>query len=249
VAQLLTMARENPTWGYTRLRGALANVGYELGRSTIERELRTNGLAPAPRRGGTMSWKTFLAAHVGAIASADFFTVEVLTRNGLVRYLVFFVTQLHRRSVHIASVTPAQNGNTMVLVARNPTDAYDGFLRGIRYLVLDRDALYCVQFRTLLRGAGVEPFRLPARSPNLNAHAERFVRSIKTECLAKVIPLGEAHLRTILREYVEHYHHERNHQGVGNVIPFPRGAAGELTEVRRRDRLGGSLRYYHRDAA
>src|SRR6478752_9377748 len=142
---------------------------------------------------------------------------------------------IHSRRVHIASGAPAPNGVTMAQIARNLTDAYDGFLRGIRYLVLDRDPLYCAQFRSLLRGSGVEPLRLPPRSPNLNAHAERFVRSIKTECLANVTPLGEAHLRTILREYVEHYHRERNHRDLATSSP----SLEVLTGVRRRDRLGG----------
>ena len=248
IAQLLTMARENPTWGYTRLRGALANIGYQLGRGTIERALAEHGIEPAPRRGRTMSWKTFLAAHAGAIASADFFTVEVLTRGGLVRYMVFFVMNLRNRRVHIAAIAPAPN-ISMVQVARNLTDAYDGFLNGIRHLILDRDPLYSAQFLSLLRDSGVEPLRLPSRSPNLNAHAERFVRSIKTECLAKVIPLGEAHLRSLIREYVDHYHEERNHQGLDNRIPFPRDAPVANADVRRRDRIGGLLRYYYRDAA
>ncbi len=249
VSQLVAMARENPTWGYTRLRGALSNVGYELGRSTIQRVLAEHGLEPAPRRGRTMSWKTFLAAHAGAIAAADFFSVEVLTRGGLVRYMVLFVIDLRSRRVEIAGIAPAPTGMWMARVGRNLTDAVDGFLRGKRYLIVDRDPLFTAQFAALLRASGIELLRLPVRSPNLNAYAERFVRSIKSECLANIIPLGEAHLRTVIREYVEHYHEERNHQGIDNVIPFPRDALANEGKVRRRDRLGGLLRYYHRDAA
>ena len=239
VWQLLAMARENPTGG-TRGCGALSNIGYELGRSTIQRVLAEHGLEPAPRRGRTMSWKTFLAAHVGA---------EVLTRGGLVRYMVLFVIDLRSRWVEIAGITPAPHGAWMAQVARNLTDAFDGFLTGKRYLIVDRDPLFTAHFAALLWTTGVELLRLPVRSPNLNAYAERCVRSIKSECLAKVIPLGEGHLRTVVREYVEHYHRERNHQGIGNAIPFPQDAARSDGRVRRRDRVGGLLRYDYREAA
>jgi putative transposase len=246
---LLTLACENPTWGYTRLRGALAHLGYTLGRNTIARALTEHGIEPAPSRGKRMSWRTFLASHAEAIACADFLTVEVLTRAGLVRYLVLFVMRLHSRKVHIAGIAPAAGWLSMRQVARNLTDCYDGFLLGARHLILDRDPLYTCDFRALLRSSGVEPLLLPARSPNLNAHAERFVRSIKSECLSKVVPLGKAHLRKLVREYVEHYHEERPHQGLDNRIPFPRDAPVANAPVRRRDRLGGLLRYYYREAA
>ncbi len=246
---LLTLARENPTWGYTRLRGALEHLGHSLGRTTIARTLAEHGIEPAPSRGKRLSWKTFLAAHAEAIACADFLTVEVLTRAGLVRYLVFFVMQLHSRNVHIAVIAPAASWLSMKQIARNLTDCHDGFILGARYLILDRDPLYTQDFRALLRSSDVEPLSLPARSPNLNARAERFVRSIKSECLSKVIPLGEAHLRKLVREYVEHYHEERPHQGLANRIPVPRDAPVANAPVRRRDRLGGLLRYYSRDAA
>jgi transposase InsO family protein len=118
------------------------------------------------------------------------------------------------------------------------------------YLIVDRDPLYTAHFRTLLQVAGVQLLRLPSRSPNLNAYAERFVRSIKHECLRHIIPLGERHLRAVLREFVEHYHAERNHQGLGNVIPFPsRDSASPLGRIGRRERLGDVLSFYVRNAA
>ena len=247
---LVTMARENPTWGYTRLRGAMAIVGFELGRSTIARVLAQHGIEPAPRRGKAMSWQTFLAAHWGAIAAADFLTVEVLTRGGLVRHLVLFVIDLRTRRVKIAGVSCQPDGPWMAQIARNLTDCVDGFLTDFRHLIVDRDPLYTAHFAATLAATDVKLLRLPARSPNLNAFAERFVRSIKSECLAKVIPLGEAHLRTLVREYVEHYHEERTHQGIGNVIPFPRGSPQTARgAVKRRERLGGILSFYHWDAA
>jgi putative transposase len=250
VEQLLTMARENPSWGYTRLRGALNNLGFDLGRSTIQRILGQHGIEPAPLRGRTMPWKTFLKAHWGAIAAADFFSVEVLTRGGLVRYLVLFVIDLKTRRVHIARVTCRADGEWMAQIGRNLTDAAAGPLTGFGHLIVDRDPLYTAHFRSILEAAGVHPLRLPAYSPNLNAYAERFVRSVKHECLRHIIPLGERHLRSVLREFVEHYHSERNHQGLANVIPFPsRVPLTDVGRVQRRQRLGGLLSFYGRNAA
>ena len=138
----------------------------------------------------------------------------------------------------------------MKQVARNLTDVEDGFLRGVRYLILDRDPLYTSGFRGLLKSSGTEVLRLPARSPNLNAYAERFVLSIKSECLRRIVPLGEAHLRLAIGEFVAHYHGERHHQGLGGALISPRGSAVRAEgPVACRKRLGGLLNYYHREAA
>jgi putative transposase len=247
---ILQMARENSTWGYTRIRGALYNLGHEIGRNTIKRILLGNGFDPAPLRGRTMSWETFLKAHWGAIAATDFFSVEVLTRVGLVRYFVLFVIDLKTRRVEIAGIIRQPDGEWMKQIARNLTDVDSGFLNGARYLIHDRDPLFTEGFRKILNPSGIKTVKLPARSPNLNAYAERFVRSVKSECLAKIIPLGERHLRKAVEEYTEHYHFERNHQGLDNELieksidrPCVEGA------VDRRERLGGILNYYHRRAA
>jgi hypothetical protein len=248
--ELLTMARENTTWGYTRLRGALKNVGFEWSRSTIARVLKVHGIEPAPRRGRSMSWKTFLKAHWDAIATADFFSVEVLTPTGLVRYFVFFVMELKSRRVHIAGIWHSPDGAWMAQLARNLSDATSGFLKGTGYLIVDRDPLYTEQFRSILASTGTELLRLPPSSPNLNAYAERFVRSIREECLLRIIPLGERHLRHVISEYVEHFHTERNHEGLGDAIPVPTGIpANQTGAIVRRERLGGMLSYYYREAA
>lgn len=247
---VVKMARENPGWGYTRIRGAMHNLKYEIGRSTIKRILADHGIDPAPERGKRMPWKTFLKAHWGAIAATDFFTVEVFTSHGLVRYAVLFIIDLETRRVHIAGLVHEPYGAWMAQIARNLTDPVDGFLRGKRRLIHDRDPLFTTQFAQILGTAGVTTVKLPARSPNLNAYAERFVRSIRTECLRHVIPLGERHLRMLVREYIEHYHVERNHQGLGNELleQLPANSNGD-GPVRCRKRLGGMLRYYYRNAA
>jgi transposase InsO family protein len=244
------MAADNPSWGYTRIRGALWNLGHDLGRNTIRRILVDAGLEPAPERGKRTSWKEFLKAHWGAIAAIDFFTVEVVTRVGLVRYFVLFVIDLKSRRVHVAGIAHEVYGRWMEQVARSLTDPSDGFLRRTRHLIHDRDPLFTARFAEILKAAGVSPVKLPARSPNLNAFAERFVRSVRQECLRKMIPLGHAHLRTIVSEYVEHYHRERNHQGLGNQLSAPAGAKMVgVGAVRCHERLGGTLKYCHREAA
>jgi putative transposase len=243
------MATENPGWGYTRIRGALFNIGHDVGRNTIRRMLVDAGLEPAPERSRRPSWNTFLKAHWDAIAAIDFFTVEVVTMVGLVRYFVLFVIDLASRRVQVVGLAHDPSGAWMAQVARNLTDVVGGFLRDTRYLIHDRDPLFTERFVGILRASGVRSVRLPARSPNLNAFAERWVRSCRDECLNRIIPLGKKHLHKIVSEFVEHYHLERNHQGLGNRLiagsPPPLGKGA----VRRRKRLGGVLTYCYREAA
>ena len=246
-ALVVRMARENPSWGYTRIRGALWNIGHDVGRNTIARMLEDHGIEPAPRRG--MSWKTFLQAHWDVIAASDMFTVEIWVGRSLVRYHVLFAIELATRRVNIMGIAPEPEGRWMEQVARNATDAFSGFLTGKRYLIIDRDSRFTKEFRGILHTAGVNVIRTPPRSPNLNAFAERFVRSIKEECLERMIFFSEKQLRAAVSEYVEHYHHERNHQGLANRLIQPaaepaRGAG----QVICASRLGGLLNHYRRAA-
>ena len=197
-----------------------------------------------------MPWSKFLAAHWEGIAAADFFTVEIWTRVGLVRYLVLFVIDLPTRRVEIAGIAPIPDGLWMEQAARNLVDDFSGFLRGKRFLIHDRDPLFTRSFIEVLANAGVESVRLPARSPNLNAYAERFVLSIKSECLGRLVVIGEAHLRRTIGAYVEHYHRERPHQGRGNERLVAGPTADSLpAPVTRQGRLGGLLNSYERHAA
>jgi len=249
VRLLVEMATRNTGWGYTRLRGALRNVGYAVGRNTIKRILKEHGIDPAPVRRRRYPWATFIKAHLSAITAADFFTVEVLTWAGLVRYHIFFVIDLASRRVEIAGISRSPDGRWMEQVARNLLDAHEGFLLGRKYLIIDRDPLYTREFRSAMERGGVKVLRLPPSSPNLNAFAERFVLSIKGDCLAKMVPLGEAHLRRTVSEYVRHYHLERNHQGLNNELISRVEPANTNGRVQRRVRLGGLLNFYHREAA
>ena len=248
-AIVVRMANENATWGYTRIRGGLQILGHAVARNTIKAILKDHGIEPAPERRTKTPWKTFLAAHWDGLAAADFFSVEVLTMGGLVRYFVFFVIRLKTRTVEIAGIACQPDDAWMTQVARNLTDASDGFLRGMQYVILDRDPLYTSTFRRLLRESGAKPLRLPSRSPNLNAFAERFVSSVKAECLEHIVPLSEAHLRTTVAAFVHHYHEERPHQGLANELIAPKNTFVGTGPVRCRERIGGVLRFYHRDAA
>jgi hypothetical protein len=251
VEQLIVrMARENRDWGYDRIAGALANLGYQVCDQTVGNILHRHGLPPAPERKRTTTWSDFIRIHLALLAGTDFFTAEVLTLRGLVTYYVLFFIHLESRRVDIAGITVHPDEPWMKQVARNATMEGCGALRDCRYLLHDRDTKYTQSFRAIIASARIEPLMLPAHSPNLNAYAERWVRSVKEECLSKVILFGERSLRRALSEYVEHYHAERNHQGKDNVLLFSRAAdIHREGEAQCRERLGGLLRYYHQEAA
>ncbi len=196
----------------------MRNVGHEVGRGTIAGILRREGIEPAPLRGKHTPWSVFLKAHWRTIVAADFFTAEVWTLRGLVTCYVFFLIELARRAVHIAGITTHPHERWMLQVARNLTDAEEGALHGKTHLIIDRDTKYTAQFRRYIAEARTAVIRLPPRSPNLNAYAERFMRSIKDECLGKMILVGQGSLRRAMDEFMAHYHVERNHQGLANRL-------------------------------
>ena len=244
------MARENSGWGYDRIVGALANLGHRLSDQTVKNILRRHGIAPAPKRSQVTSWKDFLAAHMNVLAGCDFFTVEVLSWRGLVTYYVLFFLHLESRRVHIAGITRHPDQQWMEQIGRSATQESWGYLRPCRYLLHDRDTKFCASFRSALASGGVKTIPLPAKSPNLNAFAERWVRSVNQECLSKVILFGEEPLARVLTEYSRHYHAERNHQGKGNKLLFPDASDGRNRpgNIECRHRLGGLLKYCRRAA-
>jgi putative transposase len=247
---ILRMAQENPSWGYTRIQGALSNLSHRVGRGTIANVLRRNGIEPSSERGMRTKWSTFLKAHWKVLAASDFLTVEVWTRRGLATYYLLFVISLADRAVKIVGITTRPDESWMLQIARNETDSLAGALHAKRYLIIDRDTKYSEQFRRLIRDNGTKVIRLPPMSPNLNAYAERFVGSIKEECLDRMIFVGQASLRRAVAEYMDHYHRERNHQGLENrLIHVPAVAAPKDGVIHRHSRLGGTLNYYYREAA
>src|SRR6476661_1448787 len=204
-ALILRMARENKRWGYNRIAGARANLGHPVSDQTIGNILKRHAIAPAPKRGQSTTWKDFIAAHMAVLAATDFFTVEVLTWRGLVTYYVLFFLHLETRRVTLAGITRHPTEEWMTQMARNAVDETCGGLHRCRYVLHDRDTKFCHAFDQVLASEGIQCLKLPPRSPNLNAFAERWVRSVKEECLSKLILFGESSLRRALTEFVTHY--------------------------------------------
>jgi putative transposase len=249
---VLRFAQDNRAWGYRRIVGVLYNLGYQVSHQTVANLLKRHGLEPAPERQKTTTWKEFIRSHTEVLAAVDFFTVEVWTGAGLLTYYVLTFMRVASRHVCVAGITPSPDAAWMEQMARNVTMADTGFLNGCRYLLHDRDAKFCATFDAIFQAVGVKVVKLPPRSPNLNAHCERWIRSVRTEVLSKMIFFGERSLRHCLDIYVSQYHTERNHQGKANVMLFPLLAdrIGEFSgSVRSRERLGGLLRFYYREAA
>lgn len=251
VQLIVRIALENRSWGYTRIQGALTNLGHCVGRGTIANILHEHGIDPAPERGKHTSWSIFFKAHWECIAATDFFTVEVVTLRGLVTHYILFFLDLASRTVKIAGITQHPREAWMLQMVRNLTDPDEPFLRRTRFLIMDRDTKYSETFRAALTRERIEPIRLPPRSPNLNAFAERFVRSVKEECVGRMIFFGRSSLERALTECMAHYHCERNHQGISNqLIHRPAAVVNRHRgRVKWRQRLGGMLNFYHREAA
>jgi putative transposase len=248
---VVRLAQENRSWGYDRMVGVLAHLGYTISDQTVGNILKRHGIPPAPERKKHTTWKEFIGTHLDVLVATDFFTAEVWTWGGLLTYYVLFFIHLSSRKVHVAGVTPHPDERWVIQIARNVTMGDWGFLSSGQYLIHDRDGKFCPAFQQTIEAAGVKRVPLPARSPNLNAYAERWVRSVKDEALSRLILFGEDALRHALKEYVHPYHHERPHQGQGNVLllPVPTHRSRGDGPIRCRERLGGLLKYYDREAA
>jgi len=245
---VVRMAKENPTWGYRRLQGALANLGHEVAANTVKRILKSHGLEPARNR--KMTWAQFLQSHWTSLGAADFFTTEVWTVRGLVTFYALFAMRLKTRRIRIVGASPRPDAGFMKQAALEMTSFDDSVLRGCSYVIIDRDSKCTEEFAGTLHNHGVKILRIPHRSPDCSPHAERFVRSIKSECLDRMIFFGEKSFRRTLAEYERHFLRERNHQGIGNrLVELDRRQRRTRGLVRRRERLGGLLNYYHRRAA
>jgi hypothetical protein len=260
VERILKLTRENPTWGYLRIAGALTELGNGISHQTVKNILEEHGIDPAPRRSGKTNWSDFIKSHADCLLATDFFTTEVWTAFGLVTHYVLFFIHVGTRRVFLGGITANPTDAWMRQAARNLTSGGCDLLAKCRYLLRDRDTKFTVGFDMILRTAGIEPLALPPRSPNLNASgepvepafAERFVQSIKTECVDRMIFFGEGSLRYAVTEYIEHYHHERPHQGKDNKLLFPLQSSDPKPRdgpVRCRERLGGLLKFYYKEAA
>jgi transposase InsO family protein len=226
-------------------------LGLTVSTQTVGNILKRHGMPPAPERKNSTTWTAYIRTHMDVLVATDFFTAEIWTLSGLVTYDVLFFIRLGSRRVQVAGLTPHPNAAWMVQVARNVTMEAWGVLSPDQYVIHDRDTTFCAAFQQIIDEAGVKRVPLPPRSPNFNAYAERWVCSVKEECLSRLILFGEASLWHAFHEYMEHDHHERNHQGRGNVLLLP----SARTDDRRtgpmhcRERLGGLLKYSEYEAA
>jgi putative transposase len=242
---VLRLARENPRWGYPRIAGELQKLGLRVSPSSVRRILLTAGLEPAPRRIGP-SWQQFLRQQAASILACDFFTVETLT---LRRYYVLFFIELKSRRVYLAGATTNPTGAWVTQQARNLN--LTGLLERTRFLIHDRDGKFSAAFDEVFRSEGITVIHTPVRAHEANAYAERFVRTIRNECLDWLIILGQRHLEQTLRIYTTHYNRERPHRARELRPPQPnRHAEPASTDtIERRDLLGGLIHEYHATAA
>jgi len=242
---VVRLARENPRWGYQRIAGELLKLGFRLSPSTIRRVLASAGLEPAPRRGAA-SWHVFLRQQAVSMVACDFFTVETMSLRRL--YVLFFI-ELGSRRVHLGGCTTKPTGAWVVQQARNLS--FTSLLERMRFLIHDRDSKFTACFDEVFRSEGINVIHTPVRAPQANAYAERFVRTVRTECLDWILIVGRRHLEAVLRIYVQHYNRERPHRGLALQPPEPPklNPLGDDGVVQRRDRLGGLLHEYYRAAA
>ena len=184
---VIKFKKENPRWGYQKITDQIVYLGYKISKSSVKNILIENGYDPEPDLTSKSTWHEFIKSHWDVLAACDFFTIELLVERKLIRCTVFFVMELCTRRIFFAPVKPQPDGDYMIQVVRILTDYDDGFLKGKRFLIHDRDPLYTNDFHSILENSGVESVKLPARSPDLNPYAERFVKSVKSECLDYII--------------------------------------------------------------
>ena len=274
----IQMATENKTWGADRIVGALKNLGITISDQTVLNILEKNGIPIAPDRKKEKTWEEFIKLHTDQnearmakfswlgqpegqvqgctkqLWACDFFLVPVLTLAGIRHFHIFVFIQYCTRQIKIVGVRDNPDGTWMEQMAKNITDQFEPMLPNCRYLVHDRDSLFTIKFENTLIKFGITPIKTPPRSPNLNPFIERFNRSIKHECLNNMIIFGEKNLRKFLKEYAQHYHFERNHQGIENEIIESENETLKLSQtgkgaIAKKERISGLLNYYYRQAA
>jgi putative transposase len=244
---ILQLARENPRWGYRRIQGELAKLGHPVGCSTVRAVLKRQHVPPTPQRQARPStWRSFLRRHQDALLACDFFTVDTLCLRTV--YVLFFL-EVGTRRVHVAGCTAHPTAAWVTQQARHLSWQIQEGSLPVRVLIHDRDATFAASFDTVFAAEGVEIVRTPYRAPRANAYAERWIRSVREECLDHLLILGEAHLRRVLATYVAHYNQARPHQGLGQQTPVPQDRPAQRGPVRRREVLGGLLHEYYREAA
>jgi putative transposase len=246
---VLRLARENPRWGYLRIVGECRKLGIRVSATSVRTILRRHHLGPAPRRGGP-SWTQFLRTQAAGTLACDFLTVETV---GLTRLYVFFVIELDRRRVHLAGITAHPTGAWVTQAARNLLMDLDEHAHRFRFLIRDRDGTFAATFDTVFTAAGIQVLKTPPRAPKANAYAERWVRTVRTECLDWALVCNRRHLERILTDYLRHYNTARPHRGIDLDVPIPAAEPmpariEQLRRVERADVLGGLIHEYRHAA-
>lgn len=246
---VVRLARENPRWGYLRIVGECRKLGVRLSATSVRRILRRHRIGPAPRRTGP-TWTAFLRAQAGGMIACDFLTVETV---GLTRLYVLFFIELDRRRVHLAGITAHPAGAWVSQAARNLLMELGERADRFRYLIRDRDAKFVIAFDAVFASEGIDIVKIPPRAPKANAFAERWVRTVRAECLDWALIWNRRHLHSVLTRYVEHYNTGRPHRSLDLDVPVPASLATESTlpnagRVERVDVLGGLIHEYHRAA-
>jgi len=247
VELIVRLGRENRRWGCVRIQGELRKLGIRVSATSIRRVLRGHGLGPVPRKGQT--WSEFLRAQAAVVLATDFFTVDTISLKQL---YVLFVIELGTREVHILGVTNHPTTAFVTQVARNLVGDFLDRGRSFKFLIRDRDAKFTASFDEGFSSEGIRVIKSPVRSPKANAYAERWVRTVRAECLDWILILGRRHLNGILQEYVRHYNEHRPHRGLDLGVPVPSGntvATPPSLRVDRRDLIGGLIHEYFPQAA
>jgi putative transposase len=246
---IIRLARENPRWGYQRIKAELQHLGVAVSATTIRMTLRRHGLDPAPRR-TTTTWRAFLRQQAAGIVACDFFTVDTVWLRRL--YVLFFI-ELGTRRVHLAGVTAHPDGAWVAQQARNLRLVLGERGRRVRFLIRDRDAKFARAFDDVFHSDGAEVLITPVQAPNANAYAERWIRTVRAECLDWLLITGRGHLEQVLRVYIEHYNAHRPHRALGLQPPDPAvepalRSNDQPVQAHRRDLLGGLVHEYRRAA-
>jgi putative transposase len=242
---VVRLAREND-WGFERIEGELKKLGYTISHETVGNILRRHGIPPAPERETAPSWRHLMTHYKDQLLACDFFTVETLFLRTI--YVLVFI-EIGRRRVHFAGCTAHPNGGWVEQQARQMMWELTDRETPIRFLIRDNDQKFTKAFDTVFRSEGIDVIPTPVRAPNANAFCERWIRSAREECLDKLLIINEAHLRRVMREYIEFFNTTRPHQGLAQQIPIPKTSVQGRGPVRCRNVLGGIIHDYYRDAA